>query len=83
MAFNVKNDETDRLLRELTTLTGESLTDAITVALSERLRREQRLRAAADDTSLGAAIARLRALRVIDHRTDGEILGYDDHGLPR
>jgi antitoxin VapB len=86
MAFNVKNDETDRLLRELTTLTGETLTDAITIALSERLQREQRLRAAMDDpddTSLGAAIARLRSLPVLDHRSDDEILGYDDTGLPR
>ena len=64
MAFNVKNDETDRLLRELTTLTGESLTDAITIALSERLQRERRLRAAMDephDTSIRAAVARLRS----------------------
>ena len=86
MAFNVKNDETDRLLRELTTLTGESLTDAITIALSERLRREQRLRTAlddSDDTSLIAAIRRLRSLPVLDDRSDDAILGYDDAGLPR
>ena len=86
MAFNVKNPETDRLLRELTTLTGESLTDAITIALSERLQREQRLRATVDDphdTSIRAAVARLRSLPVLDDRSDDAILGYDDAGLPR
>ena len=82
MAFNVKNDETDRLLRELTALTGESLTDAITISLRDRLHREQRIRSVAGDTSLAAAIAHFRSLPIIDDRTDDEILGYDDRGLP-
>jgi hypothetical protein len=29
MAFSIKNDEADALLRRLTDLTGESLTDAV------------------------------------------------------
>jgi antitoxin VapB len=82
MAFNVKNDETDRLLRELTSLTGETLTDAITISLRDRLEREQRIRAVTDDGSLASAIAHFRSLAIIDDRTDDEILGYDDHGLP-
>ena len=82
MAVNVKNDETDRLVRELTELTGESLTEAITEAVRQRLDRERRRRAASGTPSLAAAVARLRAMPVLDDRTPDEILGYDDLGLP-
>ena len=47
MGLNIKNDETCRLARELAQLTGESMTGAITVALQERLEREQKRRDAA------------------------------------
>lgn len=39
MALNIKNDEAQRLSRELADLTGESLTTAISVAVGERLER--------------------------------------------
>ena len=83
MAFNVKNEECDRLLRELTDLTGESLTEAISNALRERIEQERRRRAAgAPAPSVADAIARLRTLPVLDDRVPDEILGYDEHGLP-
>lgn len=41
MALSIKTDEADRLARELAKLTGESLTDAVTVALRERLARQR------------------------------------------
>lgn len=44
MALSIKTDEADRLARELAKLTGESLTDAVTVALRERLARERQER---------------------------------------
>ncbi|MGI8613297.1 MAG: type II toxin-antitoxin system VapB family antitoxin [Nocardioidaceae bacterium] len=39
MALNIKNEQAQRLSRELAELTGESLTTAVTVALRERLER--------------------------------------------
>jgi antitoxin VapB len=39
MAINIKNEETERLTRELTELTGEGVTTAVTVAVRERLER--------------------------------------------
>jgi antitoxin VapB len=39
MGLNIKNAETERLIRELADQTGESLTDAVTVAVRERLDR--------------------------------------------
>lgn len=82
MAFNVKNTEADRLLRELSALTGESLTAAITESLRERLARERRVRCLHVGDSLKHAIEQFRSLPVIDHRSADEILGYDEHGLP-
>jgi len=85
MSLNIKNDEAERLARELVSATGESLTRAVTVALQERLERLQgqgraeeraaRLRRIADD----ATRRWVPPLRSVDH---GELL-YDDRGLPR
>jgi antitoxin VapB len=41
VAMNIRNPETEHLVRELARKTGESLTTAITIALKERLERQQ------------------------------------------
>jgi antitoxin VapB len=41
MALSIKTRNADRLARELAELTGETMTDAVTKALSERLERER------------------------------------------
>jgi len=41
MALSIKTDEADRLARRLSKLTGETLTEAVTKALRERLERER------------------------------------------
>lgn len=40
MALSIKTQEADRLARRLSKLTGESLTEAVTRSLRERLERE-------------------------------------------
>ena len=45
MSLNIKNPETNRLAEELAALTNENKTQAITIALQERLERETRRRA--------------------------------------
>jgi antitoxin VapB len=81
--FSIKNEEADRLVRQLTAATGESLTQAVVCALRERLARQKiparRTRAG---TQLAALAARLRKMPVRDRRTADEILGYDENGLP-
>ena len=49
MALSIKSDEADKLARELVRLTGETMTEAVTVALRERLARERAARKAAAD----------------------------------
>ena len=40
MGLNIKDDRTHRLAKQLSSLTGESMTKAVTVASEERLKRE-------------------------------------------
>ena len=44
MALSIKTEEADKLARELSRLTGETMTDAITTAMRERLERVRRER---------------------------------------
>jgi antitoxin VapB len=84
MAFSIKNEEADRLARELAATTGETLTEAVLKALRERLQRERgRPRGRDLEAELRAIRERCARLPVLDDRTPDEILGYDDHGLPR
>ena len=82
MHLNIKNDEAHKLAAELAKLTGESLTSAVTLALRERLAREQRRRRtdsiAARLMKIGSQFATLPDTG----RSPDEILGYDEHGSP-
>jgi antitoxin VapB len=49
VALSIKTEEADRLARELSRLTGETMTDAVTKALRERLERERAAREAEAD----------------------------------
>ena len=84
MAISIKDAETDRLARELAETTGESLTEAIRRALEERLERETHR---ATRQGLSVSIRRIQErvanLPVLDARDADEIIGYDEHGVPR
>ena len=80
MALSIKSDEADRLARELSDLTGQSITQAVTAALGERLEAERRARR--HRRSSADLVAEFGRLQVLDRRTAEEILGYDRNGLP-
>jgi antitoxin VapB len=82
--WSIKDPETERLARNLAQLTGESITTATRRAIEERLRRVGgRSRRAALLEEMAEIRRRWSAMPVLDERTPGEILGYDEHGLPR
>jgi antitoxin VapB len=84
MALNIRNRETERLAEELAKQTGETKTEAVTKALRDRLarvRRERTHRRLADE--LEEIAVHCEKLPIVDRRTADEILGYDEHGLPR
>jgi antitoxin VapB len=84
VALNIKDPETDRLARELAAVTGESITVAARRAIEERLARV-RTRSTVEETRdvLTRIIERGRARAMLDERSADELLGYDEHGLPR
>jgi len=63
MAFSIKTVEAGELARSLARLTGESMTEAVTTALRERLERE-RARRAADKTLPDRLAALAQQLRM-------------------
>ena len=82
--MSIKSLNVERLAREVAAKTGESLTGAIQKALEERLERlKKERRQQVVLTQLEDILRRVDQLSVIDSRTPDEILGYDDHGLPR
>jgi antitoxin VapB len=82
IALSIKNDEADRVARELAATTGESLTDAVLVALRERLERERARRQGTVGQRLRRLVAEVATMPVVDARHPDEILGYDDDGMP-
>lgn len=82
MSLYIEDEETYRLANELAQLTGETVTDAITSAIRERLERQREI------------AEQLRRMREISKRVSSQ-LGpgpsavehgdwlYDEDGLPR
>jgi antitoxin VapB len=84
MALSIKDPETERLARALSQLTGENITTATKRAIEERLRRlggQSRRGALLED--MAEIRRRWSEMRVTDKRSPDDILGYDEHGLPR
>ena len=84
MALSIKSEEADRLARELAAKRGVSLTEAVVTALKEELRRENasKARRSALEEELLAIARRCAALPTLDTRSEDEILGYDENGIP-
>lgn len=82
VALNVKSPEADRLVRELASHTGETLTQAVTIALQERLDRQHR-KGSVDQRlrQTRAIMARVAALPERDP-TFSEHRLYDENSLP-
>jgi antitoxin VapB len=84
MALSIKDSETERLARQVAKETEESLTEAIRRSLKERLQRlRRRSHVRLTREKLNDIFRRIDGMPNLDSRTDDEILGYDEHGLPR
>ena len=86
MTMNIKNPETVRLARELAKRTGESLTVAVTVALRERLERQESAGRPESRMEWLKRITAITAPLMNDGRTSKELFDelYDEKtGLPK
>lgn len=82
MALSIKNPEVERLARELAAKTGESITDAVMVALRDRIDRETRRRDGQRLRRMMRIAEDIARLPHLDTRSADEIIGYDEHGVP-
>jgi antitoxin VapB len=84
MALNIKNPATVALADELARRQGLSKTAAIHRALSEQLRRLGHGEPAQDRLigELRAIRERMARLPELDARSDEDIIGYDERGVP-
>jgi antitoxin VapB len=84
MALNIKNREAETLIRRVAVLSGETLTGAVVTALRERLDRlEKRRRGHSLAGQLDEIARRCAAKPILDPRSPEDIIGYDEHGVPR
>lgn len=92
MQLNIKNARTVRLVNELTRVTGESLTGAVTTAVEERLERvrpakrcpEEAARIIASVEALLEPLhASLREGPPVETQEAFDRWMYDEDGLPR
>lgn len=83
MGISIKNSQTERLIRELAHLTGESQTAAITEAVKQRLEKLRTRRDLAEELlAIGRETAPLfkEPFKSVDH---GDLLYDKETGLPR
>ncbi len=86
MALHIQDPETEHLAEQLSAATGETITQAVNTALRERLQTFS-----PPTPSLSTEeeyIARIKAItdelagrRILDTRSEDEILGYNEHGF--
>jgi antitoxin VapB len=83
MSMNIKDPEAHRLAQRLAEETGETMTQAVTVALRERfarVRRAKRSKATAEE--LRAIVRRFRSHLKGPVEDHGTFL-YDEKGMPK
>jgi len=83
MVLMLDDREIVRLAKEVAELTGETIDEAVRIALTERLERERLRRGGA--SSLAERLLEIgrhcASLPDLDTRTPDEIVGYDEAGL--
>jgi antitoxin VapB len=82
VAVLIKDDEADRMIRQLAERTGETITDAVKGAVAEKLARTPLTEAeiAQRRAKLDSILAKFDAMPTVDHRSADEIIGYNDKG---
>lgn len=83
MSLTINHPEVNRLAQELVDYTGETLSQAVLIALRERLEREkEKLRQALLKEELLEIGQQCAALPILDQRSPEAILGYNQDGVP-
>jgi antitoxin VapB len=84
MALSIKSSEVEQKVRKLAAATGQSITTVVSLAVDEQLKREERKRQNKDAVmaEVQAIIDHCSSLPILDTRSEDEIMGWDENGLP-
>jgi antitoxin VapB len=84
MALNIKNTETEKLVRELARRRGQGITEALTDVVRREVERERkkprRESYEAFSRRIEEIVEHFNKLPVLDDRSPDEIIGYNEHG---
>lgn len=80
MTLKIDDQESERLILELSALTGETPEHVLLRALTERLERLKLINLKSD--AIRSIVEELASFPVVDDRPVDETLGYDENGLP-
>jgi antitoxin VapB len=84
MSLNIKNEDAHKLAQQLSRLTGESMTEAVTESLRERLKRVQgKNTAKISDRLLEIGQDCAKRLKEPYRSAEHGDLLYDEKGLPK
>jgi antitoxin VapB len=86
MGILIRNSETEAKIRKLAKKTGRTLTAAIDHAVDQELAKlpaRRRKKGYVDRKKLEDVLSYFDSLPVDDTRSHEEIIGYDEHGLPK
>lgn len=85
MALQIATAEAEQRARGIAQRTGETPTQAIIVSLRERLARLDKQRQETEQRvdDIMAIIERSANRPILDARYPDDIIGYDEHGVPR
>jgi antitoxin VapB len=82
----IRNAETEAKIRKLAKRTGRTLTAAIDRAVDEQLAKlepPRRRKGRIDRKKLAELLKHFDSLPIDDPRSHEEIIGYDEHGVPK
>lgn len=85
MTLSIKDPRASQLARDVAKMTGGTMTEAVVNALQEKMEREIRRRDRVRHNMVEEILAigrRCAAAPVLDTRSEDEILGYDENGIP-
>jgi antitoxin VapB len=84
MALNIKNAETEKLVRELARRRKQGITEALTDVVRREVERErrkpQRQNYEEFKRGIDEIVERVKRMPVLDDRSPDEIVGYNEHG---
>jgi antitoxin VapB len=80
--MNIRSTKVDRLIEQLSRLTGEDVETAVARAIEERLSRVAQPEPVDRKAAMTAFFEHASRMPILDPRSSDDIIGYNSLGLP-